>query len=77
MIPDAILFRAQYKNLNMPVTIIAGEGDRVIDIDEQSARLHQELPHSHFYRVPAAGHMVHQTAPDAVMAAINDVERNA
>jgi pimeloyl-ACP methyl ester carboxylesterase len=77
MIPDAILFRDQYKNLNMPVSIIAGEGDRVIDIDEQSVRLHQELPHSKFYRVPAAGHMVHQTAPDAVMAAIDGLEGNA
>jgi pimeloyl-ACP methyl ester carboxylesterase len=77
MIPDAILFRDQYQHLNMPISIIAGEGDRVTDIDEQSARLHQELPHSKFYRVAAAGHMVHQTAPDAVMAAISDVESNA
>jgi pimeloyl-ACP methyl ester carboxylesterase len=76
MIPDAILFRGQYKNLKMPVDIIAGQGDRIIDIDEQSGRLHREVPHSKFYRVPGAGHMVHQTAPDAVMVAINDLEGN-
>jgi len=71
MIPNAIEFRNQYKTLKMPVGIIAGEGDRIIDIDQQSARLHQDIPHSKFYRIPAAGHMVHQTAPQAMMAAIN------
>jgi pimeloyl-ACP methyl ester carboxylesterase len=75
MIPNAIEFRNQYKTLEMPVGIIAGEGDRIIDIDQQSARLHQDIPHSKFYRIPAAGHMVHQTAPHALMAAINDFER--
>jgi pimeloyl-ACP methyl ester carboxylesterase len=73
MIPNAIEFRNQYKTLKMPVGIIAGEGDRIIDIDQQSARLHQDIPHSKFYRIPAAGHMVHQTAPHAMMAAINDL----
>jgi predicted nuclease with RNAse H fold len=70
------LVRSQYKNLKMPVDIIAGQGDRIIDIDEQSGRLHREVPHSKFYRVPGAGHMVHQTAPDAVMVAINDLGGN-
>jgi pimeloyl-ACP methyl ester carboxylesterase len=75
MIPGAIKFRNRYNTLKIPVVIIAGEGDQVIDIDEQSARLHQDIPHSKFYRVPSAGHMVHQTAPDAVMTAISDVEQ--
>jgi pimeloyl-ACP methyl ester carboxylesterase len=75
MIPKAIEFRHRYKTLKMPVGIIAGEGDRIIDIDQQSARLHQDIPHSKFYRIPAAGHMVHQTAPHAMMAAINNFER--
>jgi pimeloyl-ACP methyl ester carboxylesterase len=56
----------------MPVVIIAGEEDRLIDIKKQSERLHSELPNSTIYRVPGAGHMVHQTAPDAVMAAIEE-----
>ena len=76
MIPDAIIFRDEYKKLKMPVDIIAGEGDRIIDIDEQSGRLHREIPQSKFYRVLSAGHMVHQTAPNAVMAAINDLGGN-
>lgn len=70
MVPGAFAARGHYAELKMPVVILAGEDDRVIDIDEQSARLHSELPNSTIRRVPGAGHMVHQTAPDAVMAAI-------
>jgi pimeloyl-ACP methyl ester carboxylesterase len=72
MIPDAIATSGKYGNLKMPVVIIAGERDRVVDIDEQSARLHRELPQSKFMRVPGAGHMVHQTATNLVMSAISD-----
>ncbi len=72
MIPDAIVFRRQYSELKMPVVIIAGEGDRVANIDEQSARLHHEIAHSTFHRVKGAGHMVHQSAPDQVMVAIGE-----
>jgi pimeloyl-ACP methyl ester carboxylesterase len=57
----------------MPVAIIAGEEDRLIDIDKQSARLHSEVSQSRFHRVPGAGHMIHQTATSRVMAAINEV----
>ncbi|MGB8604718.1 alpha/beta fold hydrolase [Bradyrhizobium sp.] len=72
MIPDAFHFRDQYADLKMPVVIIAGEEDRLIDID-QSARLHSDVSQSTFHRVPRTGHMIHQTAPDQVMSAINEV----
>jgi pimeloyl-ACP methyl ester carboxylesterase len=77
MIPDAFNFQDQYKNLEMPVSIIAGEDDRLIDIDEQSSRLHADVVQSRFHRVPETGHMVHQTATGTVMSAINEVTREA
>jgi len=73
MIPGAVEFRDQYANLKMPVSIIAGEEDRLIDIDEQSYRLHGDIAQSNFHRVPGAGHMVHQTATGSVMSAIDQV----
>ena len=72
MIPDAFAFRDDYKKLTMPVTIIAGEQDRLIDFEAQSARLHRDIKHSTLHRVPGAGHMVHQTAPDLVLSAIDE-----
>jgi pimeloyl-ACP methyl ester carboxylesterase len=59
-------------HLRMPVVIIAGEQDGLVDIDAQSARLHREVTHSKFRRVANTGHMVHQTATAVVMAAINE-----
>jgi pimeloyl-ACP methyl ester carboxylesterase len=77
MIPDAFNFQDRYKSLEMPVSIIAGEDDRLIDIDEQSGRLHADVVQSTFHRVPETGQMVHQTATGTVMSAINEVAREA
>jgi pimeloyl-ACP methyl ester carboxylesterase len=71
MIPNAFRMRGDYAGLKMPVVIISGDDDRLIDVD-QSARLHEEVAQSSFHRVRGAGHMVHQTAPAAIMAAIDE-----
>jgi pimeloyl-ACP methyl ester carboxylesterase len=60
----------------MPVVIIAGEDDRLINIDKQSARLHCGIPQSAFHRIAQNGHMIHQTATGEVMAAVNEVAGN-
>lgn len=73
MIPDAFALRGKYADLEMPVVVIAGDQDRLVDTDAQSARLHEELPRSTFRRVANTGHMVHQTATALVMRAIDDV----
>jgi pimeloyl-ACP methyl ester carboxylesterase len=77
MIPDAFHFEDKYADLKMPVVIIAGEDDRLIDIDKQSARLHSDISQSAFHRVPRNGHMIHQTATRDVMAAIDEVAGTA
>jgi pimeloyl-ACP methyl ester carboxylesterase len=73
MIPDAFQFRDQYPDLKMPVVIVAGEEDRLVDIETQSERLHRDVPQSRFHRVPETGHMIHQTATGVVMSAIDEV----
>ena len=73
MIPDAFKQRNQYADLKMPVVIIAGEQDRLVDIDAQSARLHSDISQSRFHRVARNGHMIQQTATDQVMSAISEV----
>ena len=71
MIPDALAFRDSYKSLKMPVAIIAGEEDRVIDNDAQSARPHRYIAHSTLQRVPGVGYMVHQSPPSAVLQTVD------
>ena len=73
MIPDAFRLRNRYSDLKMPVVIIAGEQDRLIDINTQSARLHSDVSQSRFRRVAGNGHMIQQTATDHVMSAIREV----
>ncbi|HEX2654133.1 MAG TPA: alpha/beta hydrolase [Xanthobacteraceae bacterium] len=77
MIPDAVKLRNQYANLKMPVVIIAGQDDQLIDIDTQSARLHSDISQSRFHRLAGHGHMIQHTATDQVMSAIQDVTRSA
>jgi pimeloyl-ACP methyl ester carboxylesterase len=73
MIPDAFRTRHQYADLKMPVVIIAGDKDGLIDIDTQSARLHSDISQSSFHRLPGEGHMIQQTATDKLMSAISEV----
>ena len=70
MIPGALAVESSYRKLKMPVVIVAGQQDRLINSEEQSARLHEDIPQSTFQRIRGAGHMVHQTATLEVLAAI-------
>jgi pimeloyl-ACP methyl ester carboxylesterase len=72
MIPSVHTLRKQYRLLQMPVAIVAGAEDRLIE-SEQSAHLHRDIPHSTLRCVPDTGHMVHQTATAEIMSAIDMV----
>jgi pimeloyl-ACP methyl ester carboxylesterase len=79
MVPDALMSRGHYGELKMPVAIIAGEQDKLIDTETQSARLHAEISCSTFHRIKGNGHMIQQTATEEVMAALREIanERTA
>ena len=72
MIPSAHTLEKQYSLLQMPVVIVSGVEDRLIE-PEQSAHLHRDIPHSTLRYVPRTGHMVHQTATREIMTAIDMV----
>jgi pimeloyl-ACP methyl ester carboxylesterase len=71
LIPSAAAMCKDYAALTMPVAIVVGAEDRLIDPAAQSRRLHQAIAQSSFHLVQGCGHMVHQTNPEAVMKAIN------
>jgi pimeloyl-ACP methyl ester carboxylesterase len=73
MIPNAFALDGQYKDLKMPVVIIAGAKDKLIDTDSQSTRLHAEISQSRFHKLAENGHMVQQTAMERVKGAIDEV----
>lgn len=71
MIPAAFSLRHRYHELTMPVVIMTGDGDRLVDSHVQSEQLHDELPHSSLHVTRGAGHMLHHLAQQEVMDAIN------
>ena len=60
----------RYANLNMPVTIMAGTEDRIVDHEGHAKWFHEQIPDSDLRLVPGAGHMVHYAVPDQVAEAI-------
>ena len=70
MVPAAAKFAGRVDELTLPVAIVAGRGDEVVDTAAQAERLAQALPNSRLLIVEGAGHMVHHTAPDDVVRAI-------
>lgn len=77
MIPQAMRLRHEYRDLRMPIVIVAGENDQIVDFARQSGRLHAELPGSELLCVAQHGHMIHQTATDWVTQAIELAGENA
>jgi pimeloyl-ACP methyl ester carboxylesterase len=71
LVPTVAGLQRHYTELKVPVVIAAGAEDRYVDTQAQSARLHRVLPGSEYRAVPGAGHMVHHTAPDQAVAAID------
>ena len=73
MAPDALTICDTSYRRKMPVAIIASADDRLVDGEDQSARLHGEIPHSRFLCIAGADDMIQQTATKAVMSTIEKV----
>jgi pimeloyl-ACP methyl ester carboxylesterase len=69
MIPSAALMERRYKDVTVPVAIVAGAGDKVIS-PTQSVRLSDEIPDSELLVIEGVGHMVHYTAKKTIAEAI-------
>jgi pimeloyl-ACP methyl ester carboxylesterase len=70
VIPAAASLARRIDGLNVPVTLIAGRGDKVVSTSDQSERLAAAIANSQLLVVEDAGHMVHHTAPERVTEAI-------
>lgn len=74
MIPAAAAFKERYDELrHLPISLIVGAEDQIVDVGRQSVRLHRDLPGSDLHVVPGFGHMVHYGAPVLVADAIEAV----
>ena len=71
MTPAAMELDKHYRELRMPVVIVTGADDQVVDVNRHSRRLHEEISQSEFVSLPGLGHMVHHLAPDEVIRAVD------
>jgi pimeloyl-ACP methyl ester carboxylesterase len=73
MLAAALLRKASYKDISVPTGILAGSGDRLFDAERDARRLHAEVGGSFLEVVRGAGHMVHQSAPQAVVGMVHTI----
>ncbi|ACA15299.1 hypothetical protein M446_0741 [Methylobacterium sp. 4-46] len=60
--------------LAVPVALVCG-GDRMVDPRTQSVACHRRLPDATLTLVPDCGHVVHHTAPAALLDALDALDR--
>ncbi|HET8728650.1 MAG TPA: alpha/beta hydrolase [Alphaproteobacteria bacterium] len=77
MVPAAAALSRRYRALDLPVVIVTGSADRIVDAARHSFRIHRLLPGSEMLVVAGAGHMVHHSAPGQVIEAIERAARQA
>ena len=70
MVPCAASLEARIGGLELPVLILAGDGDKLVSTEHQSGWLARELPQATLVTVEGVGHMIHHTSPETVAAAI-------
>jgi pimeloyl-ACP methyl ester carboxylesterase len=70
MVPSAAAMEHRYEDLKVPVAIVAGGSDKVVD-PTQSTRLASEIPGSRLLVVSNIGHMVHYSAKNTIAETID------
>ncbi len=71
MTPSAAALASRYGELKMPIIIMAGTEDRIVNFASQSEHLDEVLGQSTLVSFPGAGHMIHHLVPEKVVEAID------
>lgn len=77
MIPAAATLCKRYGEIAVPVVIVSGTQDKLVDPGAHSERLHRQIAGSELQLQPGVGHMTQHAHPDRVMAAIASVAGRA
>jgi len=70
-LPTALRLMPLYRELTLPVVLVAGARDRFVSTRAHTARLHARLPASRLLLSPHSGHMVTHTDLPLVMSAVD------
>lgn len=75
--PASLAFSPRYREISVPVGIVAGEVDRIVPTREHAEWLHRLLPDSDLLVLPDTGHQLLHTRPETVCAAIRQCAERA
>jgi pimeloyl-ACP methyl ester carboxylesterase len=70
MVAAAEQLCGRYREITCPTLIMAGDADRIVDVERQPKRLHGAIPGSRIDIFSGAGHMLHHVAPERVVRGI-------
>jgi pimeloyl-ACP methyl ester carboxylesterase len=70
MVPAAAALAPRLGGLTLPVTFVAGDGDKVVSTPDQSGRLARDVAGSELLIVEGSGHMVHHSGLATVASAV-------
>jgi pimeloyl-ACP methyl ester carboxylesterase len=73
MAPAASALARHYRQLTMPVAIMAGRGDKIVAISPHPRRLHATIPVSTL-QLMDTGHMIHHAFPEEVAARVRRLD---
>ncbi|MES2900327.1 MAG: alpha/beta hydrolase [Pseudomonadota bacterium] len=74
MVAAAERLSERYRELVMPVTVIAGSEDQIVDPGHNAQRFHNEVRHSELIIEPGVGHMAHYADPALILDAVARIE---
>jgi len=75
MVPAAIALSQRYGELDLPIIVMAGEGDIIAQVGEHAEPFAKEVNGADLLIVAGQGHLFHYAVPSEVVAAIRDVQR--
>lgn len=67
------LLKAQYSSLRLPLAIVTGDADAIVDPTDQSYRLREAVAGSTLTVLPGLGHMIHYSAMAQIVRAVDEV----
>lgn len=70
MVAQARALREHYAELKVPVTLVAGVQDKVVDSKRQSGRLKALLPQAKLHQLDGVGHMAHYHSQNLIADAL-------
>jgi pimeloyl-ACP methyl ester carboxylesterase len=73
MVPAAIALSRRYNELAIPITVMAGTGDKIAWIGHHAERFADEVANVNLVTTPDQGHLFHYAVPEQVIEAIDDV----